>query len=207
MTPSSEDIPDGATAEEGASGLSREATSVPSLQECCMKTVNRCLNARSVLELLEFCQMTGGMFAQGPELKNKCMQFVTNTFESVRQIMGDEALRRILPEEVTARLEEAAKERAETIRKVRIEGKVVEREALGEEPKEENLGPSVSGEVAHRYDNLRAGVRWPSNVDPTRREEYLTEEEFKKVFWCSYSEYQQYPQWKQLWLKKEKELF
>ncbi|CAD7697761.1 unnamed protein product [Ostreobium quekettii] len=143
----------------------------------------------------------------GPELKNKCMRFVANTFDSVRQIMGDEALRRILPEDVTMRLEEAAKERAEAIRRIKIEDEHLGWEWMDMDMPMEKLGPSVAGEVAHSYKVLRAGVRWPRNVDPTRREEYLTDEEFAKIFRCSFSEYKEYPQWRQLWLKKERNLF
>ena len=64
----------------------------------------------------------------------------------------------------------------------------------------------AAGDAAYSYEVLRAGVRWPRNVDPTRREEYLTEAEFRKIFRCEFWEYKEYPKWRQLWLKKERDL-
>lgn len=177
------------------------------LQECCMKTITRCINVHSVLELLEFCDIMGGMFPQGPQLKEKCMQFLVHTYESVRQIMGEEAIAKVLPKEVMRYLEEAAKDREESIKRVKIKGKVVERQPASPRPREMDMRQSVAGRSPHKYESLQAGVKWPRDVDPTCREEYLSEQEFRDVFHMTYQEYLDLPQWKRIRLKKDTDLF
>jgi len=47
----------------------------------------------------------------------------------------------------------------------------------------------------------------PREVDQRQKEAYLTGEEFTEVFGCSGTEWNSYPTWKKLMLKKEKNLF
>mmetsp|Transcript_14915 Transcript_14915/g.50596 ORF Transcript_14915/g.50596 Transcript_14915/m.50596 type:complete len:183 (-) Transcript_14915:177-725(-) len=48
---------------------------------------------------------------------------------------------------------------------------------------------------------------FPDGVDPTKREMYLSDEQFQQVFGCSKADFQGMPQWKRDLLKKKKGLF
>lgn len=48
---------------------------------------------------------------------------------------------------------------------------------------------------------------WPPDVEPSKRESYLTELEFAKVFEMSKEEFYKKPIWRQKQLKENLELF
>jgi len=58
----------------------------------------------------------------------------------------------------------------------------------------------------HAYDVIKGSSR-PEDVDPSRKEQYLAEDEFKEVFGMSSRAFGDLPKWKRQTLKKAKELF
>jgi hypothetical protein len=50
-------------------------------------------------------------------------------------------------------------------------------------------------------------VQWPADVDPSRRELFLSPAEFKEVFGMSWDSFRKLPQWKRLELRKRHGLF
>jgi len=66
------------------------------------------------------------------------------------------------------------------------------------------MGYSNSGSVP--YSVLISGDI-PSNVDPAKKEEYLSEAEFTKVFGMDKNQFMGLPKWKQDNLKRNKQLF
>ena len=67
---------------------------------------------------------------------------------------------------------------------------------------------SVAGHP-HSYTHraLVYGVRWPSDVDPTCREQHMPASEFLRVMGLSYRDFRELPLWRQAELKKEMKLF
>lgn len=63
------------------------------------------------------------------------------------------------------------------------------------------------GKCSYPYSSLRAGFKWPTDVDPTAREEHLTCTDFLQVFGISYDDYVQLPLWKRQRLKRDNALF
>jgi len=59
----------------------------------------------------------------------------------------------------------------------------------------------------HAELKLAAGQGRPTDVDPSMREQYLTDDEFKVVLGMSAADFAKAPKWKQQNLKKAKELF
>mmetsp|Transcript_57593 Transcript_57593/g.136947 ORF Transcript_57593/g.136947 Transcript_57593/m.136947 type:complete len:375 (+) Transcript_57593:168-1292(+) len=72
---------------------------------------------------------------------------------------------------------------------------------------DKNDGPQYSDPATekHSYATLKAAR--PDTVDPARKEEYLSDEEFQTVFGMSLPDFQKLPKWKQSNIKKAKELF
>lgn len=54
---------------------------------------------------------------------------------------------------------------------------------------------------------LLTGVTWPAKVDPSRREEHLSPEEFSQIFHMDKAEFAKLPQHVRTRMKKEKHLF
>jgi len=54
---------------------------------------------------------------------------------------------------------------------------------------------------------LVTGATWPEGIDGNKREIYLSNKEFAKLFGMDKEAFSQLPQWKQSSLKKDKKLF
>lgn len=63
------------------------------------------------------------------------------------------------------------------------------------------------GTVFHSYAELKGAGNRPDEVDPKRKEMYLQDDEFQKVFEMSKAEFQKMPAWKQADKKKKVGLF
>jgi len=59
--------------------------------------------------------------------------------------------------------------------------------------------------VTHSYDDLKKGT--PEGVNPTKKEQYLSEGDFEKVFGMSKAKFNDLKDWKKKDLKKQKGLF
>ena len=71
---------------------------------------------------------------------------------------------------------------------------------------EEDLKNAAVG--IHRYETLKEGLQWPEGVDPTKRETYLSEEEFITVFkGISKADFAKLSQYRKNQKKKDVSLF
>lgn len=195
---------------------------VPSLQTICVRAIlKRHVNVAGVVDVMRYFEEVNWMIEQGPMLRQSCMAFMLRAYESIKRKVGEDAIREVVRDEVVNALNEQAKERAECVKKIKIVGRVVERTTAKAgfsggsrlENSEKGLSTggklvrSVSGKSAFPYQSLTAGFKWPSEVDPRSREEHLSAGEFQEVFGVTFKEYQAFPSWKRLQLKKEKMLF
>merc|ERR1712032_554422 len=78
---------------------------------------------------------------------------------------------------------------------------------LRSDKKDDN--PEYADPAVAKYarDLLTDPTRRPADVDPSRQEQYLSNEDFESVFGMSPDSFSKMPKWKQQNLKKTKELF
>ena len=79
-------------------------------------------------------------------------------------------------------------------------GEVIEREGIGYEERN-----PIDG--FYPIEALTKGVQWPKSVDPTKREEYLSPEDFVTVFGMPKNTFTQLATYVKVRLKKEKDFF
>jgi len=94
---------------------------------------------------------------------------------------------------------------------LKSQGRVLEpqlcAESVVERSSQAEAGTSVSGGPAYPYLLLKAGMAWPSDVDPAQREQHLSEADFRDALQGrSPAEFTALPAWKQRRLKLEAEL-
>jgi hypothetical protein len=104
---------------------------------------------------------------------------------------------------------------AEKLMKVRSSGNVLEAinantiitslSSTSTTTKSVHLTNSVDG--YYPYEALLQGMIWPTDVDPSKREQYLSENEFHEIFHMSKNEFMSLRNHLQIRLKKEKLLF
>jgi advillin len=131
------------------------------------------------------------------KLKEKIVFKVRDGFPFLLQKYGEEELRSKLAESDWNPLWSAYKREQEVKdRFAYLKGTVVER-------------TPVKVELSEFYplEALVAGVVWPSNVDVTKREQYLADDDFVNVFGVSKAAFKALPCFKRIQLKKEKNLF
>jgi len=76
--------------------------------------------------------------------------------------------------------------------------------------KEEKSAESSYADPAEKkypYEDLKAGADRPADVDPSRREKYLSDADFEVVFGMGPEAFLKQPRWKQQNAKKDKQLF
>ena len=87
-----------------------------------------------------------------------------------------------------------------------MKGKILKGVTLKLEEKKEEASKFLDAKTSKfSYEQLNG--QFPEGVDPTRKEAYLSEEEFLKVFGMSLDQFDQLKKWKQQELKRAKGLF
>ena len=173
------------------------------------------------------------MVVNGPELRQRCIQFIVSTYPSIRQKHSEEEMESLIGKELKMNLDQETEEVRKHIKRIKkLRGSVIERlPSPGSYSKEfgrhvPKLTRSVSGDChfqlqgyrfipvgfylgksAYPYESLQTGRKWPSDVNPSKREEHLDRDEFQDIFQVSYDTYCSYPNWKRVQIKKEKKLF
>eukprot|EP00435_Cladocopium_sp_Y103_P031945 s726_g8.t1 len=74
-----------------------------------------------------------------------------------------------------------------------------------EKQDEEKYADPMTKKYSH--DELKASQGRPADVDPARREQYLSDSDFQSLFGMSMADFQKQPKWKQQNAKKSKDLF
>ena len=69
------------------------------------------------------------------------------------------------------------------------------------------LGTDDEVTVLYPHEMLRAGQRWPSDVNPIRRERHLADDAFVAAIGVAKEGFYQLPEWRQLTLKRDCGLF
>ncbi|CAJ1354843.1 unnamed protein product, partial [Effrenium voratum] len=75
------------------------------------------------------------------------------------------------------------------------------------EEKQEEACYADPAQKKYSHDQLKASQGRPDDVDPSRREQYLSDAEFLSVFGMPFGDFQKQPKWKQQNVKKAKDLF
>lgn len=82
------------------------------------------------------------MIEDGPKLREKCITFIKYSYEALKDISGKEEIIEVLGKEMVDNLENEIRESRESIKRIKITGKVVEKKPSTVNKK---LTRSVSG--------------------------------------------------------------
>eukprot|EP00873_Tetraselmis_striata_P017817 jgi/Tetstr1/438081/TSEL_026706.t2 len=177
----------------------------------CLRAVRRHLNVTTALPLLGFSRQVS--FPDAPNIERECLRFLENTFAVMLEREGREVLEDVLGSARVAQLLHEKEESVAWKRKkalLKSQGRVLEPQLCAESVVERSSqaeGTSVSGGPAYPYLLLKAGMAWPSDVDPAQREQHLSEADFRDALQGrSPAEFAALPAWKQRRLKLEAEL-
>lgn len=174
--------------EETSGGTMKEETSIPSLQELVMTEVLK-MAGSSTDGLLEACAIVAPsrwvIHEEDSTIREQravLLEKVESKWAMISSQYDSEELQDLFTNEELERLNGTVSETVEARRKAAIwrSGEPVQRRASVEQLSEEDLKNAAVG--IHRYETLKEGLQWPEGVDPTKRETYLSEEEFITVF-------------------------
>jgi len=177
-----------------------ESDSIPRLEElasACIQKSLKTLNIESKLNLL-----ANIWYITSPTVE-LIKASLTNSFMDVFPVLRDrysrESLVDFLGESIYSKLENDYDNVQKDIRYIKsMQGDVVDREIVECHKDEHGCYP---------YNALKCGVEWPKDVIVTKREQYLSDEEFLTVFKMSKEEFNLKDKLIKLRLKKELGLF
>ena len=134
------------------------------------------------------------------QVRLKCLNYFRDRFSYLHATYDQESLINMFGIEDLEKLTAMMTERLNVERLARIRiGAEVERVAPS------NSSPTEDG--YYPIECLRSGVKWPSGVDPAKREQFLSPTDFETIFDMSKEKFEKLDKYKRIRLKKEKDLF
>lgn len=174
-----------------------------SLQDICIEAILSNKTYRNVQgSLMLYSRMLKHLNdPQLAKLKKYCMTNLTNYFPMLITKFGSEELSKVLDAEDFKHLQKGYDDSQYIKARFNyLKGTVIEPPA-----------PVVSAESLatgfYPYSALVQGVQWPAAVDPARREDFLSPEDFESIFNMSRAQYKTLDRNMRERLKKEKLLF
>lgn len=176
---------------------------VPTLQALCETHVMSW--PFKLQDVLQIYQVADLVFAK--ELKSKYLNFLISAFPGLKEMAGEEVLLEVMGEEIfNACQQRDLTEQAEQakLKRIREGGRVMEREA----PVLPVTSTSTINDIPiYPYEVLKVGVKWPDDVNPSKREQHLDSNAFVEVFGVDRATFAKWPGWKITQKKKEVLLF
>lgn len=181
---------------------------LPSLQELAGREVSRALQSlRRVptYELLRVyviahqCRVT--------ELEDAALQRIIASVDGLIELAGKEALESALGSQLYAQVMEQRSEAAAAVDALRraSTGVVVDRAV----PATDNAATvrDAAGNACYSPQALQVGMVWPPDVDPARREDFLSVADFERCLGMTRAEFKALPAWRQRKVKHGAGLF
>ena len=168
-----------------------------SLLSICASTLILNLERNNVLPI--YSTVKGLEIEEIEELRKALFRDIEKYFVFFLELYAEDHMRRILGDEFFDLLNERLNNAKQITKRLAQKGTVLDRIKVDN---------SLSGEMSfYPITSLLQGVEWPPNVDPTNREKYLSDDDFKQIFNMTKIEFQLLDKFKRLSLKKEKKLF
>lgn len=194
--------------------------SIQSLEDLCEVAISRSVQFNSVSHILKFYTFFDNLAEPGSvvnsyiRLYNIARSKVRSFFPSLLSKFGQDYLEDILRKEDFDLFIADVHERENIEKRFSyLRGRDVERCSVHEKVVDDDMTPtadSVTGEqaeVVYPLNILLQGRAWPTGVDPTRRQDYLSDNDFVSVFKISKSQFSALDKYKRTALKKEVGLF
>jgi hypothetical protein len=176
-------------------------SSPPSLKDICINTIIKC---KYFTTMSEAHRVYNSVLIHLPEYE-KLKKYLLNVFQKdfPRYLLeiGEEELESNFDAETFSFLKRQHEEQEKIkARFASLKGTIIER-------KEVKLELVSSREGFYPLEALLDGMAWPSDVDPTKREQHLHPEDFYAIFNMSKEEFKSLPKYKRDRIKKDKRLF
>jgi len=150
--------------------------SVKSLRDICQDQLAKHIIGK--IETVHVLQVANDL--QLSELRTECIRTIRFKFDFFKDNVEDDYLRELLNDEEMEDMERASRERKRFSQYIKQEGKILSNAST---PFSTISASDASGErVFFPIDALVSGVKWPDGIDPTKREEWLNDEDFERVF-------------------------
>eukprot|EP00002_Diphylleia_rotans_P001601 TRINITY_DN10891_c0_g1_i1.p1 TRINITY_DN10891_c0_g1~~TRINITY_DN10891_c0_g1_i1.p1 ORF type:complete len:186 (+),score=45.52 TRINITY_DN10891_c0_g1_i1:112-669(+) len=175
---------------------------IPSLKDICVKKAIE-KGDFSPEKILDWWDFAGSFGNKG--IAEHVRSLLNTRYEYYLEKIGEIVLKERLGEDVYRELFER-KELKMWRRSASFSGSIIDKPPA----KDENglvYGVDVPLCEFYPMECLQSHVKWPANVDPSRREMYLNDSNFVAVMGISRTEFLRLPLFKQILIKKEKDLF
>lgn len=178
---------------------------VKSLTDLCIDSIQRKLLGKvDTLDVLDLANLLNLK-----TLREECLKAISFKYAFFKEVTDPEYLLELCGEEEIAKMEKRLEDTKEFRRYIRQEGSVLDKQVTEYStyvvPSSDD--DEASGQVYFPVEALLAGVEWPKGIDPSRRESWLTDEDFEKVFKMTREQFKKLPHFKRAALKKDVKLW
>lgn len=171
---------------------------VPSLTHLCVAAIVQQCEGRNVEKVLEIFARVDLQLSSMFYLREFAMRKLNDYFPMLIERYSEEAIQDIVGPEVWLSLKssyDAAQKEKWLF--MHLKGSPLERTVVD----------FVEGSEFYPLNALEAGVEWPKNVEAHRREAYLSDEDFFRVFGMTKADFYKLSKYVRIRMKKEKNLF
>jgi hypothetical protein len=174
---------------------------LPSLCAICVKTLKKSNYLKTNEHLLRIYTRLDGGNPSFQEIYDVALKELSSRYPMLLHKYGAEEMKLVFREEDRALFEKNLKEEEEIKHRFAyLKGEVIERESFVDK-----LDPRPDG--TYPLEALLQGVMWPKGIDVAKREQYLSETEFQRIFKMSKDEFNKKDKHFRLRMKKEHGLF
>jgi len=181
-------------------GQEQAPRGVQTLLELCVRDLKRLYLGK--VETLQLLDLANELDLR--DLREETLGAIRFSYDFFRDAAGEDLLRELCGEREVAGMETARTERERSRRYLRQQGTVLE-------PVATEYTTRSTGEeetlACYPYEALIAGVQWPKGVDPARREDWLSDQDFEKHLKMTREAFKALPFFKRQARKKDARLW
>lgn len=175
-----------------------EAVEVPSLMDLCIDTLISKVKPKNVEQMFAICSRVDLNHEKMGRLKAFVVKNIRDYFPFIMERYHRNEVESVLEPDLFNSLYTAYEENLKVKRQfASLKGTIVEPAFVG----------YIENSEFYPLSTLVQGVKWPANVQAHCRENFLSPDDFCKVFGMTKEAFQEQPRFVQVRMKKEKKLF
>eukprot|EP01031_Cornospumella_fuschlensis_P027216 gene27216-32882_t len=178
--------------------VTREVSEIPSLMDLCIDTLMSKVKPKDVEQMFSICCRVDLNHEKMGRLKTFVIKNIRDLFPFIMERYHREEVESVLEPELFNSLYKAYEDNIKAKRQfASLKGTIIEPASVS----------FVENSDFYPISALVQGVKWPANVPADSRENFLSPDDFLKVFGMTKEEFKEQPRFVRIRMKKEKSLF
>jgi hypothetical protein len=176
---------------------------VKSLQDICAAQLSKYVVGK--IQTLEVLALANELMLK--ELRADCIRAIRFKYEFFKEATEDGYLLELCGEDEIEEMEKALRDKDKFKRVAKQEGTILKRRDTEFSEADARAYDDTGSKIFYPREALVGGVKWPVGIDPGRREEWLSDAEFEKIFGMDRKSFRELGAFKRERLKRDNNLW